>query len=95
MFIPLARARGFLSYWAGKAVSLGHAVRLYDTTMNIPEHFVTQFAETYQQEYGEELTPEDAKFLLFRLMNLYLELSRPLPSSVGSENSPENHRSSS
>ena len=38
---------------------------------NLPEEAVREFAELYKQEYGIELSPEEASFRARNLLDLY------------------------
>jgi len=48
--------------------------------MQIDEADLRDFAASYQECYGEEVSLDEAREMLFRLVHLYELLSHPLPS---------------
>ena len=47
---------------------------------------VREFQEAYKEDFGEELTEGEATAIFMRLAQLYLHLSRPLPSDTPGTN---------
>jgi hypothetical protein len=48
--------------------------------MNITNDRVRAFQEAYKEDFGEEIPMDEAREVAERVLNLYLLLSRPLPS---------------
>jgi len=47
--------------------------------MDISEKRIKEYVEAYKQEFGDDISPDDAREQLFRLTFLYEELLKPLP----------------
>ena len=53
--------------------------------MQIPDERLRQFQTAYQLDFGEEITLEEAREMLSRLVSLYDLLLRPIPNSAPNE----------
>lgn len=47
--------------------------------MNITEERLQEFQEAYKIDFGEEITTEQARVMLFRVTTLYELLLQPVP----------------
>jgi hypothetical protein len=51
--------------------------------MMISDTRLREFQEAYKQDFGEQITLEQAREMLSRLVALYEALARPLPEEAG------------
>jgi hypothetical protein len=51
--------------------------------MQLSDERLRQFHEAYKDDFGEEITLDQAREMLTRLVTLYEVLLRPLPGSQG------------
>jgi hypothetical protein len=50
--------------------------------MDIPEETITDFIRGWKQEFGEELSRDEARSQASRLLDFFLKLAEPLPSEL-------------
>jgi len=53
--------------------------------MQFKENTISEFIKLYEEAYGEKLTPDEASFMLRKLVHLYRVLLRPLPKKENRE----------
>lgn len=56
-----------------------NSFRHYAYGMNITEERLQEFQEAYKIDFGEEITTEQARVMLFRVTTLYELLLQPVP----------------
>lgn len=63
-------------------LSLLHCYSLfgYSVWMKFSDHDLQEFIAIYQEEFGETLSFAEASEMAFRLVNLYMQLTKALPS---------------
>lgn len=57
--------------------------------MNITEERLREFQEAYKTDFGEEISQEEAREMLSRVVTLYELLMRPLPDDSKEKAAPE------
>lgn len=50
--------------------------------MNITEQEIRDFQEAYEIDFGEEISPDEAREMLMRLVQFFELITRPLPHPV-------------
>ena len=60
--------------------------------MQISNQHLKKFAEIYEREFGERISLEEAREIIFRLLTLMRLVSRPLPLEKESESRQESNQ---
>ena len=60
-------------------VEAGEAADSRTGSKVVSDNRAVEFAEAYREEFGEEISPEEASILLHKLTEFYFMISMPLP----------------
>jgi len=56
--------------------------------MHVSDEAVKEYIQLYREDFGEELTIEEAREITSRLVELYRALCRPLPAEIATPPEP-------